>query len=35
VTFGDATREQKEVISHRGRAFRALCELLRDRARST
>jgi XTP/dITP diphosphohydrolase len=28
VTFGVATREQKEAISHRGRAFRALCETL-------
>ena len=24
VTFGEATREAKEVVSHRGRAFRAL-----------
>lgn len=29
VTFGHATREQKETISHRGRAFRVLLERIR------
>ena len=33
-TFGAASREAKEAISHRGRAFRALCDVLRTRARS-
>ena len=28
-TFGDATPEEKERVSHRGRAFRGLLELLR------
>ncbi len=28
-TFGEATREEKEVVSHRGRAFRALMSALR------
>jgi XTP/dITP diphosphohydrolase len=31
VTFGDATTEAKEVVSHRGRAFRALVGALRGR----
>ena len=31
MTFGEATRERKEAISHRGRAFRALCDALRSR----
>jgi XTP/dITP diphosphohydrolase len=30
VTFGEASREQKERISHRGRAFRALLTRLGD-----
>ena len=30
-TFGEATMEQKERVSHRGRAFRALLEALRQR----
>lgn len=30
-TFGEMTREEKERISHRGRAFRALFERLTDR----
>lgn len=30
LTFGEATREQKEAISHRGRAFAALCARLRS-----
>ncbi len=30
-TFGEATMEQKSVVSHRGRAFRALIEALRLR----
>jgi XTP/dITP diphosphohydrolase len=29
-TFGDATREEKEVVSHRGRAFRGLLAALDD-----
>jgi inosine/xanthosine triphosphate pyrophosphatase family protein len=28
VSFGEATREVKEVVSHRGRAFRALVAAL-------
>jgi XTP/dITP diphosphohydrolase len=28
VTFGEASREAKEHVSHRGRAFRALLALL-------
>ena len=32
-TFGDATREAKARVSHRGRAFRALLERLAPRAR--
>ena len=31
VTFGEAGRAQKETISHRGRAFRALCASLTAR----
>jgi XTP/dITP diphosphohydrolase len=27
-TFGEASREEKEVVSHRGRAFRALIDAL-------
>jgi XTP/dITP diphosphohydrolase len=27
-TFGEATREEKELVSHRGRAFRALISTL-------
>ncbi len=30
ITFGEATRERKEAISHRGRAFHALIGALRD-----
>jgi XTP/dITP diphosphohydrolase len=30
-TFGEATDEEKDQVSHRGRAFRALCEALRAR----
>lgn len=30
-TFGEATLEQKERVSHRGRAFRALLDALRER----
>lgn len=30
-TFGEATLEQKERVSHRGRAFRALLNALRER----
>lgn len=30
VTFGEATREAKERVSHRGRAFRALVEWMRS-----
>lgn len=29
VTFGESSREAKEVVSHRGRAFRALIERLK------
>jgi XTP/dITP diphosphohydrolase len=29
-TFGEATLEEKERVSHRGRAFRALLDLLRE-----
>lgn len=29
VTFGEASREAKETVSHRGRAFRALLDALR------
>lgn len=29
VTFGEASREAKEAVSHRGRAFRALLDALR------
>jgi XTP/dITP diphosphohydrolase len=32
VTFGDASREAKERVSHRGRAFRALLDRLSDSA---
>ena len=32
-TFAEATREEKAPVSHRGRAFRALVALLRDRGR--
>lgn len=32
-TFGDASREAKARVSHRGRAFRALLECLASRAR--
>jgi XTP/dITP diphosphohydrolase len=31
VTFGEASREAKEVVSHRGRAFRALMSALVER----
>lgn len=31
VTFGEASREAKERVSHRGRAFRELLAALRDR----
>ena len=31
VTFGEATREAKEVVSHRGRAFRALLDEIAPR----
>lgn len=31
VTFGEATREAKEEVSHRGRAFRALIEVMVER----
>ena len=30
-TFGEATRDEKEVVSHRGRAVRSLLARLRDR----
>ena len=30
MTFGDATTEEKQAVSHRGRAFRSLLELLKD-----
>jgi XTP/dITP diphosphohydrolase len=30
-TFGDATAEEKDAVSHRGRALRALAEALRQR----
>jgi XTP/dITP diphosphohydrolase len=30
-TFGDATGEEKDAVSHRGRALRALAEMLRQR----
>jgi XTP/dITP diphosphohydrolase len=30
MTFGDATTEEKEAVSHRGRAFRALVSALRE-----
>jgi XTP/dITP diphosphohydrolase len=32
-TFAEASREEKERVSHRGRAFRRLLEVLRDGAR--
>jgi XTP/dITP diphosphohydrolase len=32
VTFGEASRERKEAISHRGRAFRSLLNVLKSRA---
>lgn len=31
ITFGEAPRAQKEGVSHRGRAFRALCAALANR----
>lgn len=31
VTFGEASREAKEVVSHRGRAFRALIDVMVER----
>jgi XTP/dITP diphosphohydrolase len=33
-SFGEASREEKERVSHRGRAFRALVSLVSPRARS-
>lgn len=33
-TFGEATVEEKEEVSHRGRAFRALVAALRERGRT-
>ena len=33
-TFGEATIEEKEAVSHRGRAFRALVAALRERGRT-
>ena len=33
-TFGEATIEEKEAVSHRGRAFRALVRALRDAGRT-
>jgi XTP/dITP diphosphohydrolase len=33
-TFGEATIEEKEEVSHRGRAFRALVAALRERGRT-
>jgi XTP/dITP diphosphohydrolase len=32
MTFGEATAEEKQAVSHRGRAFRALAAALRARA---
>ena len=34
VTFGEATTEVKQHVSHRGRAFRALVDALRQRGRA-
>ncbi|HEY9228437.1 MAG TPA: RdgB/HAM1 family non-canonical purine NTP pyrophosphatase [Gemmatimonadaceae bacterium] len=34
-TFGEATREEKELVSHRGRAFRALLDRLDERGGAT
>jgi XTP/dITP diphosphohydrolase len=31
MTFGEASTESKQVVSHRGRAFRALVDALRER----
>ena len=28
ATFGEASREEKEAVSHRGRAFRALLDAI-------
>ena len=33
-TFGEATTEAKQSVSHRGRAFRALVDALRERGRA-
>ena len=34
MTFGEASTEAKQVVSHRGRAFRALVSALRERGRT-
>jgi XTP/dITP diphosphohydrolase len=34
LTFGEATTEAKQQVSHRGRAFRALVDALRQRGRA-
>jgi XTP/dITP diphosphohydrolase len=33
MTFGEATTEAKQAVSHRGRAFRSLADALRERGR--